>query len=119
MSRLIKSSDSIDRDLEKILDGRRSFPSGHSSTAFAGMTFLALFLAGLTGAWCLTQPVPGGSLLRSKLARLTLTLLPLGFATWVAISRMEDYVRPNSNFTPRVPTPSLPPSLPRHRGVGD
>ncbi len=92
------------RELEKVIDGRRSFPSGHSSTAFAGMTFLALYLAGLTGAWCLTQPVPGGSLLRSKLARLTLTLLPLGFATWVAVSRMEDYVR--SNLTPRDPTRS-------------
>ena len=65
------------------------------------MTFLALYLAGLTGAWCLTQPVPGSSLLRSKLARLTITLLPLGFATWVAVSRMEDYVCPN--FTPRDP----------------
>ncbi|KAM5536620.1 hypothetical protein V8D89_009715 [Ganoderma adspersum] len=78
-------------ELEKVLDGRRSFPSGHSSTAFAGMTFLALYLAGLTGAWCLTQPVPGSSLLRSKLARLTVTLLPLGFAAWVAVSRVEDY----------------------------
>nr|VWO95052.1 Bifunctional diacylglycerol diphosphate phosphatase/phosphatidate phosphatase [Ganoderma boninense] len=33
----------------------------------------------------------GGSLLHSKLTRLTVTLLPLGFATWVAVSRMEDY----------------------------
>ena len=71
------------------------------------MTFLALYLAGLTGAWCLTQPVPGSSLLRSKLARLTVTLLPLGFATWVAVSRMEDYVRPD--LTPRDP--------PRSRGT--
>lgn len=76
-----------------ILDGRRSFPSGHSSTAFAGMTFLSLWLAGMTGAWCLAQPVSGGAFLHSKLARLTLSLLPLAFATWVAVSRMEDYVR--------------------------
>ncbi|EJF57189.1 lipid phosphate phosphatase 1 [Dichomitus squalens LYAD-421 SS1] len=78
-------------ELEKVMDGRRSFPSGHASTAFAGMTFLALYLAGLTGAWRLAQPAQGGSLLRSKLARLVLTLLPLGFATWVAVSRVEDY----------------------------
>ena len=74
------------------MDGRRSFPSGHSSTAFAGMTFLSLWLAGMTGAWCLTQPVPGRSFLQSKLARLTLSLSPLAFATWVAVSRVEDYV---------------------------
>ena len=79
-------------DPAKILDGRRSFPSGHSSTAFFGMTFLALYLAGLTGAWSLTRPEESGSPLRSKLARLVLTLLPLGFATWVAVSRVEDYV---------------------------
>ncbi|RDX49189.1 lipid phosphate phosphatase 1 [Lentinus brumalis] len=77
--------------VEAVIDGRRSFPSGHSSTAFAGMTFLSLWLAGITGAWCLSQPVPGGSFLGSKLARLTLSLLPLAFATWVAISRVEDY----------------------------
>ncbi|KAI0697825.1 lipid phosphate phosphatase 1 [Cerioporus squamosus] len=76
---------------ESVLDGRRSFPSGHSSTAFAGMTFLSLWIAGFSGAWCLSQPVPGGSLLSSKLARLTLSLLPLAFATWVAVSRVEDY----------------------------
>ena len=79
-------------DPAKFLDGRRSFPSGHSSTAFFGMTFLALYLAGLTGAWSLTRPEESGSPLRSKLARLVLTLLPLGFATWVAVSRVEDYV---------------------------
>ena len=56
------------------------------------MTFLALYLAGLTGAWSLTRPEESGSPLRSKLARLVLTLLPLGFATWVAVSRVEDYV---------------------------
>lgn len=84
--------DEYSSKIESVLDGRRSFPSGHSSTAFAGMMFLSLWIAGLTGAWCLTQPVPGGSFLRSKLARLTLSLLPLAFATWVAVSRVEDYV---------------------------
>ncbi len=85
-------TDDLCRKVEAVIDGRRSFPSGHSSTAFAGMTFLSLWLAGITGAWCLSQPVPGGSFLGSKLARLTLSLLPLAFATWVAVSRVEDYV---------------------------
>ncbi|KAI0642244.1 lipid phosphate phosphatase 1 [Trametes meyenii] len=77
--------------LDKVLDGRRSFPSGHSSTAFAGMMFLSLWIAGATGAWRLTESVPGGSVLRSKVARLLLSLAPLIFATWVAVSRVEDY----------------------------
>ena len=86
-----------DSNPQKILDGRRSFPSGHSSTAFAGMMFLSLWIAGMTGAWCLSQPTSGGSFLHSKLARLVLSLLPLVFATWVAVSRMEDYVSRNSD----------------------
>lgn len=80
-------------DLETVLDGRRSFPSGHSSTAFSGMMFLSLWIAGITGAWCITRPAAARSFLASRLARLSLSFLPLFFATWVAISRLEDYVR--------------------------
>ncbi|KAH9913976.1 lipid phosphate phosphatase 1 [Epithele typhae] len=78
-------------ELEKVLDGRRSFPSGHSSTAFSGMMFLSLWIASITGAWCFSRSSAGGALLKSKLARLVASLLPLVFATWVAISRVEDY----------------------------
>ncbi|KZT07287.1 lipid phosphate phosphatase 1 [Laetiporus sulphureus 93-53] len=77
-------------DLETVLDGRRSFPSGHSSTAFSGMMFLSLFIAGMTGAWCITHPAPARSFVASRLARFILSLLPLVFASWVAISRLED-----------------------------
>ncbi|KAI0831806.1 lipid phosphate phosphatase 1 [Trametes gibbosa] len=76
--------------LETVIDGRRSFPSGHSSTAFAGMTFLSLWIAGATGAWRLTESTPSG-FRGSKIARLSLSLAPLLFATWVAVSRVEDY----------------------------
>lgn len=56
------------------------------------MTFTALFLAGKTAALCFRiSPFPG-SLLNSRLARLILVLLPLAFSTWVAITRVEDYV---------------------------
>jgi len=73
-----------------ILDGRRSFPSGHSSTAFAGMTFLSLWLAGQTAAWCFAAPVSGRAATASRLGRFTLALLPLAYAIWVAVSRLED-----------------------------
>jgi len=74
-----------------ILDGRRSFPSGHSSAAFAGMTFLSFWLAGQTSAWCFHAPVPVSSLRSSRLGRLSLTLIPLWWAVFVSITRLEDY----------------------------
>lgn len=80
------------RKLEKVLDGRRSFPSGHSSEVFAGMTFLSLFLAGITGAWLFGQSSPGRAFSSSRLARLFMTLSPIAWAVWVAVSRVEDYV---------------------------
>ncbi|KAJ7224159.1 lipid phosphate phosphatase 1 [Mycena pura] len=74
-----------------ILDGRRSFPSGHSSAVFAGMTFLSFWLAGQTAAWCFHTPLPAASLRSSRLGRFTLTLLPLWWAMFVAVTRLEDY----------------------------
>ncbi|EKM50654.1 uncharacterized protein PHACADRAFT_152814 [Phanerochaete carnosa HHB-10118-sp] len=74
-----------------ISEGRRSFPSGHSSTAFAGMAFLSLFLAGLMCTWSFGQPAPARSLLSTRLGRLCVTLAPIAYATWVAVSRLEDY----------------------------
>jgi len=64
-----------------IRDGFRSFPSGHASTSFSGLTFLSLYLAGKVhlfdnrghalGAW--------------------LVLFPLVGATLIAVSRTMDY----------------------------
>ncbi|KAJ7917500.1 lipid phosphate phosphatase 1 [Mycena leptocephala] len=73
-----------------ILDGRRSFPSGHSSAVFAGMAFLSLWLAGQTAAWCFHAPVPAASLRSSRLGRFSLTLLPLSWAVFVAVTRLEE-----------------------------
>lgn len=74
-----------------IMEGRRSFPSGHSSTAFAGMAFLSLFLAGLLHTWSFSQPAPARNLFSTKLGRICITLAPIAYATWVAVSRLEDY----------------------------
>jgi len=78
-------------DIYQTFDGRRSFPSGHSSTAFVGMTFITLFLAGKTAALCFNFTPSRGAFLRSRFARLCLVLLPLVYAAWVAITRVEDY----------------------------
>ncbi|KAF8892237.1 lipid phosphate phosphatase 1 [Infundibulicybe gibba] len=77
--------------IHSILEGRQSFPSGHSSTAFSGMTFLSLWLAGRTAAWCFSQPTPTCDVTHSRMLRFLLTLIPLFWATFVAVTRIEDY----------------------------
>ena len=62
-------------------DGWRSFPSGHSSLAFSGLGFLALFFAGQMHVF---RP-------RTDFARVLLALAPLVGAALIAISRLEDY----------------------------
>ncbi|KAI0091500.1 lipid phosphate phosphatase 1 [Irpex rosettiformis] len=87
----IESISACSGNLDKVQDGRRSFPSGHSSEVFAGMTFLSLFLASITGAWLFRHSSPGRAFTSSRLARLFVTLLPIAYAVWVAVSRVEDY----------------------------
>lgn len=65
----------------RLHDGWRSFPSGHSSFAFSGLGWLALFLASQTSSFR-----PGTSF-----ASVLLCLLPLLGASAIAISRLEDY----------------------------
>ncbi|KAM3085789.1 hypothetical protein ACMFMG_002851 [Clarireedia jacksonii] len=68
-------------DPHTLQDGWRSFPSGHSSFAFAGLGFLALFIAGQTHVF---RP-------RTDLGRVLLAFAPLLGAAMIAISRCEDY----------------------------
>jgi diacylglycerol diphosphate phosphatase/phosphatidate phosphatase len=70
-----------ENDHHRLHDGWRSFPSGHSSFAFSGFGFLALFLAGQMHVFR-----PEGDLVRGLLA-----LAPLLAAALIAISRCEDY----------------------------
>jgi diacylglycerol diphosphate phosphatase / phosphatidate phosphatase len=56
------------------------------------MTFLFLFFAGHTAAFCFRASSPPSSLLASRVLRLAITLAPLFWSTWVAVSRVEDYV---------------------------
>lgn len=85
-----KSLKACSGKLETVMDGRRSFPSGHSSVAWTGMTFLSLWIAVSIGTWRFGEPARAASFLASRLARITLTLAPIAFATWVAVSRLED-----------------------------
>lgn len=97
-----------------------SFPSGHSSTAFAGVSghaaivcerlltwlslplrglgFLFLFLAAKMRATL--SPVtsslpqkPQNGISASRLVKLGFIVSPLGLASWIAMSRVQDHVR--------------------------
>lgn len=77
-------------DEDSIIEGRRSFPSGHSSSAFSGMFFLSLLLAGQTAAWCFNAPNrPRWA--HSRWVRLFVSLAPLVWGVHVALTRVEDY----------------------------
>ena len=65
-----------------IQDGFRSFPSGHSSTAFAGLTFLTLWLAGKFHLW---QRGRGSAFV------YWILFTPMLGATLIAVSRTMDY----------------------------
>ncbi|KAH8587128.1 phosphatidic acid phosphatase type 2/haloperoxidase [Bisporella sp. PMI_857] len=68
-------------DHHTLHDGWRSFPSGHSSFAFAGLGYLALFFSGQLHVF---RP-------RTDLGKVLLALAPLLGAAMIAISRCEDY----------------------------
>ncbi|SGZ31070.1 BQ5605_C047g12297 [Microbotryum silenes-dioicae] len=75
-----------------VKDGRRSFPSGHTSASFQGLFFLCLFLAGKNGAFAFQAQFPRSTILQSRMLRLAITLSPLLLATWIAITRLEDHM---------------------------
>lgn len=65
-----------------IQEGRKSFPSGHSSFSFCSLGFLSLWLCGKLGVF---KPMRGQGW------KLVVALLPLLVALMVALSRTTDY----------------------------
>ena len=78
---LVTLSVCTETDHHVLHDGWRSFPSGHSSFAFSGLGFLALFFAGQMHVF---RP-------RTDLSKALLAIAPLLGAALIAISRCEDY----------------------------
>ncbi|CAM8957162.1 unnamed protein product [Rhodiola kirilowii] len=79
--------DSITKDVtctgikSVIKEGHKSFPSGHTSWSFAGLGFLAWYIAGKVRAFDR----------RGHVAKLCIVFLPLLAAALVAVSRVDDY----------------------------
>mmetsp|Transcript_15459 Transcript_15459/g.30528 ORF Transcript_15459/g.30528 Transcript_15459/m.30528 type:complete len:302 (-) Transcript_15459:440-1345(-) len=69
-------------------ESRQSFPSGHSSFAFSGMMFLALFLLDKVQLLARKRKIPIA--LPLNIAQLA-ACLPVGLAMWVAITRVVDF----------------------------
>ncbi|XP_021603701.1 lipid phosphate phosphatase 2 isoform X2 [Manihot esculenta] len=68
-------------DKNIIKEGHKSFPSGHTSWSFAGLSFLSLYLSGKIKAFDR----------RGHVAKLCIVFLPLLVACLVGISRVDDY----------------------------
>jgi membrane-associated phospholipid phosphatase len=66
-----------------IVEGRKSFPSGHSSFSFASWGFVFLYLSGKLGTFHCVRPCPAW--------RLLLPLLFLLAPLVIALSRTADY----------------------------
>lgn len=69
------------------------------------MFYLFLWSSAWSAAWSFATPLPPRNpfIFSSRLGRLCLTVAPLILATWVAISRVEDYVRYGHHYGP-LPT---------------
>ncbi|XVE58750.1 hypothetical protein DITRI_Ditri04bG0194100 [Diplodiscus trichospermus] len=64
-----------------IKEGYKSFPSGHTSWSFAGLSFLSWYLSGKIRAFDR----------RGHVAKLCIVFLPVLCAAFVGVSRVDDY----------------------------
>jgi membrane-associated phospholipid phosphatase len=76
-------------DERLVSEGRKSFPSGHASMAFSGLTFAARVVANRVGLGAAATAARGN---KQGAWRLVATISPLILALFVAVSRVTDYM---------------------------
>ncbi|PFX32586.1 Phosphatidate phosphatase PPAPDC1A [Stylophora pistillata] len=80
---VIPASIECDGNPDEIIEGRKSFPSGHSSFAFCGLGFISLYLAGKLHCF----QAQG----RGQGWKLCIALAPVIVAMALALTRYSDY----------------------------
>lgn len=70
-------------NMADVIEGYKSFPSGHSSLSFSCLTFVALYLAGKLHVF--------SSVGRGSTWRLLCVVIPMLWGTMIAVSRTSDY----------------------------
>jgi len=78
---------SFDAPSHRVNEAFQSFPSGHSSTAFAGLFFLSLYM--FHSLFPTSKCEREGASMRPW--KLLLCVVPLLLAGWIAVSRLTDY----------------------------
>lgn len=68
---------------EEVIQGYKSFPSGHSAMSYSCMVYVSLYIAGKLHTFT--------SIGRGSALRLILVIIPLLWATMIAVSRTADY----------------------------
>jgi len=69
----------------------RSFPSGHTSTAFSGLGFLSIYLFRLTFPLKHVSRDTAAAFHSNQAWKTVLCIAPLFLATWIGLTRIVDY----------------------------
>lgn len=84
---LVTSAVCTETDAHKLEDGFKSFPSGHSSIAFSAFYFLSLWMAGQLSVFSQQSKMSS----KANSLKAFVCILPILLASYVSISRTEDY----------------------------
>lgn len=69
----------------EVSEGRKSFPSGHTSMCFAGLAFVSIYLTARLRVFA--PPDPN----EASMWKISVSLTPVTLAAYVGISRAQDY----------------------------